>query len=737
MRHECRDNAYFLTMNVFSHYLFVKGLLMSLTLESAEDNFVLYNIVAPVTSEEISFMQEFEIEDGDGWVDDKEFMILIAVRIGAISPVLLGRVNNRFRQLDRKGLGKIAYNDLIWGRKISLLRRSAQFRNYQDSTMSAQPCDLSESHAVSIANRNSNKTLFALRAKSIFAVSGAITDDEEITANIRKIQCLAQNNSSTKLSMKPFSSTSRKDSTQSQRTASLGTDSLFNSQYSNFCRHSDSESEKSIDEAGPDQHHHQYNAEKITTSSASEEIKVNGKDLEKCDGNKKANCAKVDLPKALVSQEENCGTEHAYNSTQTSATVEDPRIKQLNSRFSSFADSVCADNQFSMTGRKYGDKLQKVKQARRRSTREAYALSKKSFVARMLWKVKIHVRSSTANFLYLWLLWLAVGTIFLTIVEGLSISEGIFVSTSVGYGIFWYDLSTANAITRVFCILHFSVGVLGVALTMALFANNLTTTKKEWYSEAKEKRSIQTALTKEEWWHSIAAFIKFYWPKVYVHFFFVLWMLLGIVWGMASLQLKVLDAWLFCMTAMATGGLVSLPSSGVHARDYVFYSIFIAIGAPLMAISCGVLAHNISMYGKTAKMMSKIHTPMTEDELVMLRHLDLENGDGYIDRAEFVILVLVRIGALNPDMIGALFERFHEIDADGKGNVTYEALVNRQSFFGSLMGPKSFVSLLSRSFTRVNSIESTECKNAAVAAEGSGLCDNNKEVNNEREEDEV
>ena len=200
--------------------------------------------------------------------------------------------------------------------------------------------------------------------------------------------------------------------------------------------------------------------------------------------------------------------------------------------------------------------------------------------------------------------------------------------------------------------------------------------------------------------------------------------------GWRVLQLKVLDAWLFCMTAMATGGLVSLPSSGVHSRDYVFYSIFIAVGAPLMAISCGVLAHNISMHGKAAKIMSKINTPMTEDELVMLRHLDLEDDDGYIDRAEFVILVLVRIGALNPDMIGALFERFHEIDNDGKGNVSYDKLVKRESFAGSTNEiPKSFVRSMSRSFKRSNST-ATE-GNKRDTSKTTKRCESIEEIKNE------
>jgi hypothetical protein len=189
----------------------------------------------------------------------------------------------------------------------------------------------------------------------------------------------------------------------------------------------------------------------------------------------------------------------------------------------------------------------------------------------------------------------------------------------------------------------------------------------------------------------LLAYFHYYWPKLYIHFFFLIWMLLGIVWGVTSVKWSVLDAWLFCMTAMATGGLVLLPSSGVHEWDYLFVSVYIIVGAPLMAISCGISAQAISNYGRSSIMESKLNAAMTEDELVMMKHLGIEDGDGYIDSAEFTILILVRIGALNPDLIGVLFDRYHDLDRDGTGGVTYLELQNRKSFMGnSMLMPFSF-----------------------------------------------
>jgi hypothetical protein len=272
------------------------------------------------------------------------------------------------------------------------------------------------------------------------------------------------------------------------------------------------------------------------------------------------------------------------------------------------------------------------------------------------------------------------------------------VSTSIGYGIFWYEQTSSSAYSKAYTSCHYFIGVFGVSLAMAVFARSLNTSHESWFADAKLKQQLDAAVAKSAQRSSMMVkcqlFLRYYWPKVHVHVLLVVWTSLGVLWGATSVQTwSVLDTWLFCMTAMTKGGLVSLPSSGVHQWDYAFFSLYIVVGAPLMAISCAISAHAIANFGKTQRLESKLNAPMTEDELVMMQHLGVEDDDGYIDEAEFTILVLVRIGALNPDLIGVLFDRFDEIDRDGTGNVSYWALQSRQSFFGNSMMamPMSFM----------------------------------------------
>ena len=761
---------------------------MSLIMESPEDNFVFQQIVAPVTWEEISFMQEFEIEDGDGTIDCKEFMILAVVRIGSISPELIRSISERFQQLDRKRLGKIAYDDLIVGRRKPLRAEPTNLTSKSISgdtrgvVVSDDISSVSFSRRTSVSYKARNNSVFVNRAKSVFAAGGSSTKSE-IESNIDKIRQLTQNSTRQPVNQLESDSKDIDDSSREQRGDNSDSDDksdVYSSDCSGrSCCHNSPEREddknydrkldemdfspssiskntsktRSIKKCGPTSCNmgmvvgprmifkpvgtkyltemEQHDPSPVLNDSSERKkpgkspkarshfVLISTKDRDStnepsddspkficgshCDGEDKI-VNGGELPPKMKDE-----VDHVVNfsrlgidknKAKNAKVMLAMKQKHMSQRFVTLAQQVRVENNAEVKSEKH-NKLQQAKKERGKILVEAHERKKKRRMERIVVQFVSFAISSPAFTLYAWLLWLSAGAVFYYLEEDLTVDEAIYVSTSIGYGIFWYELTSSNTYAKVYTCLHFSIGVFGVAFAMAVFARHLVTMKKKWFNDMKQQRLIRVALTTEELWDDVIALFAYYWPKVYVHFFFVLWMVLGIVWGVTSLQLKVLDAWLFCMTAMATGGLVSLPSSGVHARDYVFYSIFIAVGAPLMAISCGVLAHNISMYGKAAKMMSKINAPMTEDELVMMNHLDLEDDDGYIDRAEFVILVLVRIGALNPDLISVLFERFYEIDTDGKGNIAYDALVNRQSFGYSLSKlPKSFFQSLSINFKR-------------------------------------
>jgi hypothetical protein len=57
----------------------------------------------------------------------------------------------------------------------------------------------------------------------------------------------------------------------------------------------------------------------------------------------------------------------------------------------------------------------------------------------------------------------------------------------------------------------------------------------------------------------------------------------------------------------------------------------------------------------------------------------MEDGDGFVSKAEFIILSAARIGGLNPAIVTAISARFRELDKDGGGSLAYEELLEEMT----------------------------------------------------------
>jgi hypothetical protein len=245
-------------------------------------------------------------------------------------------------------------------------------------------------------------------------------------------------------------------------------------------------------------------------------------------------------------------------------------------------------------------------------------------------------------------------------------------SVSVGYGIFWLTLKGDN-ISRVFTTCHFLVGIFAIALAMAIFARTLISAQKNWYIEAMNKKKYEEAQETEGYKDDIIAAFVYYWPKVKIYCYFLVWTFVGVTFCLATGKWSFVDSLLFSVSAMSTGGFLNIEDSAPNWH-FLFVAVYVVVGVPIMAIACGLLAHQIASMGKSDKLGEKINAQVTGDELVMMTKLNIEDGDGCIDGTEFTILILVRIGALNPDLIAVLYERFNDLDVKQEGQITYADL---------------------------------------------------------------
>jgi len=62
-------------------------------------------------------------------------------------------------------------------------------------------------------------------------------------------------------------------------------------------------------------------------------------------------------------------------------------------------------------------------------------------------------------------------------------------------------------------------------------------------------------------------------------------------------------------------------------------------------------------------------------DLKMMQKLQLENCDGHLDKAEFIILCMLRLRAIDHELVEAINAQFDALDENKNGFVEYAELL--------------------------------------------------------------
>ena len=749
-------------------------------MEAPEDRNTFDKIVAGVTSEEIEFMKLFEIDDGDGTVDSKEFIILTVVRIGAAPPTLINTIHARFDMLDRQHTGRIKYDDIIFGRKkrpqrksfgnsVSSLLRSwsskdslpilddDDSKNAETATSKTSPisdtqlvklnsslkrtntigrynkkrrkdnkvgdeyisvnnsspsadgthCPLINDNIVSdLENGNLGKSTSSVEEFSNLGFGKLITDRENVESksDVSDVSPYSKVDQSINFIRQAIRSRSNSRATNKSDEEALLYDNnagiliagsrsrcnSFRSGLSIDLENDDNEDEGDNDVVdfnlnnssngavdGTDTIGNDYSVESsqsqkekwqrvisVANGVSKSTHRMASKSLRMLLRLKSASVSDLDR-EVSSSRRSQDNSSHGGN---TFPSMNGRRVLKTAHTFEEIAKSI--------KNKEVLEKLEKAKaqvEAKKSRKKEVH---KATFLVRTKQAITSLMKNAYFFCFSAWLLWLVIGTIFYTLHEDVSVWKGLYMSVSVGYGIFWVNIKSDN-ISRVFTTLHFTVGIFAIALAMAVFARTLVNAQKNWYMEAMNKKKFEEAQETEGYKDDIIAAVNYYWPKIKAYIFFVLWAFVGVAFCLLTEKWSFVDSLYFSVGAMSTGGFLNIAENSAN-WEFFFVAIYVIVGVPVMAIACGLLAHQVANYGLTEKLEDKINAQITEDELEMMKLLNIDDGDGSIDGTEFTLLVLVRIGALNPDLISVLYDRFKDLDVNNEGKITYEDLQTRQ-----------------------------------------------------------
>ena len=294
----------------------------------------------------------------------------------------------------------------------------------------------------------------------------------------------------------------------------------------------------------------------------------------------------------------------------------------------------------------------------------------------LTWKEKILLTVTSRGFIYftMWVIWLVVGTIFYCIQLNLTISKGFYQSVNVGYSVGWGDIAEIHEGTQIFSTIYVCLGASFVGAGLGFFAEGVVADVDNWYVNAQQgalydlrQERTKSGIMKIVYWFA------YHWEKVRAILLWMLFIIVGTAFACSLNDWPFITGLYFATSSLSTGGLVALPSD---AEDYMYglLGLYGAIGIPLMALAMGTLAAFFINGGSDIEQTyNDIKAPITDEELEILRDLDLVDDDGQLDRLEFIILCMVRTGT-DPALIHGIKQYFDEIDSDKSGSLSLDEL---------------------------------------------------------------
>ena len=123
----------------------------------------------------------------------------------------------------------------------------------------------------------------------------------------------------------------------------------------------------------------------------------------------------------------------------------------------------------------------------------------------------------------------------------------------------------------------------------------------------------------------------------------LIWVGIMVAFSLFGMGWSFIQALYFAVSTLSTGGHWGLPEHGTPDWLWPVTAFFAMLGVPIMAVAMAQLATMLVDEGDLDSTKAQIVEDVTGEELLMLRKFGLENGDGVIDSAEYIILCMVRM----------------------------------------------------------------------------------------------
>lgn len=302
----------------------------------------------------------------------------------------------------------------------------------------------------------------------------------------------------------------------------------------------------------------------------------------------------------------------------------------------------------------------------------------------MLTTVTDCMQSTSFILTAMWMGWLLMGTIFYASNNGYKVGQAFYMAVNVGYSIGWgYPADPSNS-SKIFSIFYVLMGSSAISAALGMFAAKMVADNDSWYEDAIQLAEFNHKLATATTSQKIYAWCEYNIDLLKPIALWFLWVVFAVTWSMVHVKWSFVDALYFAITSMSTGGLWAIPP-GSSDGMYGIVGVFAATGCPLMALAMATVASFFIGGEDPEETTRKILQPVTMEEINMMGDFGLENGDGEVDMGEYIILCMVRIGAVTPTLVDEIITRFKALDHSGDGSLSYAELMQEHDPDGNVI----------------------------------------------------
>ena len=243
-------------------------------------------------------------------------------------------------------------------------------------------------------------------------------------------------------------------------------------------------------------------------------------------------------------------------------------------------------------------------------------------------------------------------------------------AVNIGYSIGWGDIAEPTDDIKIFSTVYVIIGASFVGVALGFFADSIVANCNDWYVNAQIATKYKKDMEESSAFGAICIYTKANFSSIRPLLLWVIFVAGGTFFGMDTQNWNFIEGLYFSISSMSTGGHWSL--EGGTDNQYFLTGVFSAFGVPIMGVAMATLASFFIETGSIEETMEQIREEVTKEEIDMMQSLGLADSDGEIDKAEFLVLCMVRTGAADPALVKLIQQYFDLLDADGSGTLNFK-----------------------------------------------------------------